>query len=148
MVFLGLGGCLIWKARNELGWGQRKKDLMRTLSARLARVEVRAAAGDWRGVGTEMTNTVYFVLGAITGEGGANVELAKLLLKAPPSVRRELAAPSGSTNGNIPDFDLCARRRGRQFEGSCGVEESDRRDASAYDESGFSRIVFRTIRRI
>jgi BatD DUF11 like domain len=92
-VFLAVFATLFWRARIELGWGQKKKDLLRILHARLKRVEARAAAGDWRGVGTEMTNTVYFVLGAITGEGGAHLELSKLMLKAPPSVRRELAEP-------------------------------------------------------
>lgn len=95
--FSGLFGVvaltLLWRARNELGWGQKKKDLMRQLKARLRRVNTNVEKGDWRNVGVEMTNTVYFILGAVSGEGGANVELEKLLLKAPPSVRRELGEP-------------------------------------------------------
>lgn len=95
--FSGLFGLvmltLLWRARTELGWGQRKKDLMRRLKTRLRRVDKKVASGDWRGVGTEMTNIVYFVLGEISGQGGASVELEKLLMKAPPSVRRELAEP-------------------------------------------------------
>jgi len=82
---------LFVRARNALGWGERKKDIMRALKARLRRVNAKLDAGDWRGVGTEMTNTVYFVLGEVSGEGGAHTELDKLLLKAPPSIRRELA---------------------------------------------------------
>ncbi len=93
VIFASIIAILVWRARIELGWGQKKKDLMRMLKTRLKRVEACAAKGDWRGVGTEMTNTVYFVLGAISGEGGAHLELEKLLLKAPPSVRRELAGP-------------------------------------------------------
>jgi hypothetical protein len=93
VVFTVIVAALVWRARAELGWGQKKKDLMRLLKTRLKRVEACADKGDWRGVGTEMTNTVYFVLGAISGEGGAHLELEKLLLKAPPSVRRELAGP-------------------------------------------------------
>lgn len=89
LMFATLG----WKAKNELGWGAKKADLQRRLRARLRRVDARVAAGDWRGVGVEMTNAVYFVLGEISGEGGANTELDKLLKKAPPSVRRELAVP-------------------------------------------------------
>lgn len=92
-VYALIATILVWRARSELGWGQKKKDLMRQLKARLRRVESRAQAGDWRGVGTEMTNTVYFVLGSITNEGGAHLELEKLLLKAPPSVRREIGEP-------------------------------------------------------
>jgi hypothetical protein len=92
-LFAMIISTLIWRARTELGWGQKKKDLMRHFRARIKRVEARAQVGDWRGVGTEMTNTVYFVLGTLVGETGANVELGKLLLKAPPSVRTELAEP-------------------------------------------------------
>lgn len=84
---------LLWRARTRLGWGQRKKDILRILKSRLAKVEALGAKGDWRGVGTEMTNTLYYVLGSISGEGGANMELEKLLQKAPPSVRRELGEP-------------------------------------------------------
>lgn len=92
-VFAAILLTLLWRARLELGWGERKKDLMRQLKTRLRKVDAKVAAGDWRGVGAEMTNTVYFVLGTISGEKGANMELEKLLLKAPPSVRRELAEP-------------------------------------------------------
>lgn len=92
-AFAAIAGVLLWRARTELGWGQKKKNLMRSLKVRLRRVETHATAGDWRGVGTEMTNTVYFVLGEITGEGGAHLEFEKLMLKAPPSVRRELSGP-------------------------------------------------------
>jgi len=89
-LFLIVFGYLLIRARRELGWGVKKKDISRQLKARLKRVDQKAAAGDWRGVGIEMTNSTYFVLGAVSGEGGANVELEKLLLRAPPSVRREL----------------------------------------------------------
>ncbi len=90
LVFLLVFLFLLLRARKELGWGMKKKDLSRQLKVRLKRVDAKVIAGDWRGVGIEMTNTAYFVLGAISGEGGANVELGKLLLRAPPSVRREL----------------------------------------------------------
>lgn len=84
---------LFFKARNEMGWGQKRKDLVRRMRTRLRRVDERMAKNDWRGVGVEMTNATYFVLGEISGQGGANVEFEKLMLKAPPSVRRELAEP-------------------------------------------------------
>lgn len=84
---------LLWKASRELGWGQRKRDLQRRLQARFRRINHRVQAGDWRGVGVETTNTVYFILGEISGQGGANVELEKLMKQAPPSVRRELGEP-------------------------------------------------------
>jgi hypothetical protein len=89
-LFTVIGLTLLWRARRELGWGEKKKDLSRRLKARLKKVDNQLAAGDWRSVGVEMTNTVYFILGALSGEGGAHVEFEKLLLQAPPSVRREL----------------------------------------------------------
>lgn len=92
-LFAFMAFALLFRARTQLGWGQKKKDLVRKLRARLRRVDARMSKGDWRGVGAEMTNTVYFVLGEISGEGGANMELEKLLMKAPPSVRREIGEP-------------------------------------------------------
>lgn len=89
LIFVTLGA----KAKTEFGWGAKKADLQRRLRARLRRVDQRVANGDWRGVGVEMTNAVYFVLGEISGEGGASTELDKLMKKAPPSVRRELSVP-------------------------------------------------------
>ncbi len=93
IAFALVASALLLQARAELGWGQRKRDLARRLQARFRKVNERAAAGDWRGVGTEMTNTVYFVLGEVSGQGGANVELEKLMRQAPPSVRREIGEP-------------------------------------------------------
>jgi hypothetical protein len=93
VLMLLIFGILGAKAKTELGWGAKKADLQRRLRARLRRVDQRVVAGDWRGVGVEMTNAVYFVLGEISGEGGASTELDKLMKKAPPSVRRELSAP-------------------------------------------------------
>lgn len=84
---------LLVQARSELGWGQRKRDLSRRLQTRFRKVNERASVKDWRGVGVEITNTVYFVLGEVSGQGGATVELEKLMLQAPPSVRREIAEP-------------------------------------------------------
>jgi hypothetical protein len=92
-LFVLILATLLWKARTELGWGQRKRDLNRRLQARFRKVDERVGSGDWRGVGVEVTNTVYFVLGEVSGQGGANVELEKLMRQAPPSVRRELADP-------------------------------------------------------
>ena len=103
LVYVFIFGALFMRARRELGWGERKKDLMRALKARLRRVNAKLDAGDWRGVGTEMTNAVYFVLGEISGEGGAHTELDKLLLKAPPSIRRELA---GSLSKQMEIFQV------------------------------------------
>jgi len=84
---------LLLVAREELGWGQRRRDLQRRLQARFSRIDQKIQSLDLRGLGVEVTNTVYFILGEVSGQGGANVELDRLMLMAPPSVRQELAAP-------------------------------------------------------
>lgn len=90
LVFLAFGA-LYLIARRELGWGERRKDLLRRLNSRMRKLEQKITAGDWRSVGVEATNIVYFILGELSGEGGANVEFAKLLAKVPPSIRHELS---------------------------------------------------------
>ena len=80
---------LVWRIISEFGWGARTKNLNEILSRRMAGVHARQVAGDWRGVGVELTNTVYFLLGAMIGSGGASEEIDKLIQKLPPSVRRE-----------------------------------------------------------
>ncbi|MCB0421579.1 MAG: protein BatD, partial [Bdellovibrionales bacterium] len=79
-----------WKGWVEFGWGQKKKDLEKVVQTRLKAVHELVESGNWRGVGVELTNIFYFLLGALSGSGGANVELSKLIEKLPPSVRREL----------------------------------------------------------
>lgn len=81
-------GALTFKARRELG-REKKKGLGRIVKDRFEKIHGLVKQGDWRAVGAETANTVYFVLGDVSGEGGANIELDKLLLRAPPSVRRE-----------------------------------------------------------
>lgn len=97
---IGLGGLyflvlvlLVWKSRSSLGWGQKKQNLSRVLKRRIRKAEQKIEKGDWRGVGVDITNLVYHVMGEISGQGGASLEIDKLLLKAPPSVRRELSEP-------------------------------------------------------
>ncbi len=84
---------LVLHARREFGWGNRKKDLNRKLTARMRKVRALLAQNQWRAVGAEVTNTCSVILGEITGERGADVELQKLFNKMPPSLRQELALP-------------------------------------------------------
>lgn len=90
IVYLLLFFGLFMKARKDFGWGKRLKSLSDTVQKRVSKIRDLAGKEQWRQVGVESTNLLYFILGEITGEGGANVELSKLILKAPPSVRREL----------------------------------------------------------
>ncbi len=84
LIFAFLG----WRAVIELGWGRRKKNLNDLLRLRLKKVRAKIDEGQWRQVGVEATNLVYAILGELSGQGGASLELSKLLAQAPPSLRR------------------------------------------------------------
>ncbi len=86
---------LIWYGSVQLGWGDKKKNLQEQVSQRIKLIFNKIEKGDHRSIGSEMTNLVYFVLGEISGQGGANLEFSKLMEKAPPSVRKELKKPLG-----------------------------------------------------
>jgi hypothetical protein len=79
--------------KQALGWGEQRRDLNKVIRSRLQPIYQKVDRGDWRGVGVDMTNTVYYLLGQVSGEGGASAVVDELLLKAPPSVRRELSEP-------------------------------------------------------
>jgi hypothetical protein len=92
-LFIGIFLTLLWRAREELGWGEKKRDLLLQVQNRIKKARVGQSAGDWRRVGVELTNATSFVLGQTVGEAGANVPFEDMLKKAPPSIRRELAEP-------------------------------------------------------
>ena len=77
----------------QFGLFQKGKDIARIIKVRSDRIHKMADKGDWRGVGVEGTNLVYFILGEVSEKGGGGEELEKLLLQAPPSVRREMEDP-------------------------------------------------------
>ncbi|MNS67335.1 hypothetical protein D3C72_1005850 [compost metagenome] len=92
-VFAGVFAALLFKAQKELAlWGNRRKSLKELIQKRFKKVDAAAAKGDYRLVGTEMTNIFYVVLGEIAGSGGASMEIEKLLELAPPSLRRDHGA--------------------------------------------------------
>jgi hypothetical protein len=90
-------GALGWKAHREFGRKEKKATIREMLKARMKKVAKAQKSGDWRQAGVEMTNVIYTVLGAISGEGGASKELRLLLEKAPPSLRRDLGEQLGQT---------------------------------------------------
>lgn len=81
---------LIWRAVVELGEGSRKKSLVQHVQDKFKIIHDKTQRGDWRGVGKDVVNLFYFLLGEIVGEEEGGVEFEKLLLKAPPSVRNEM----------------------------------------------------------
>lgn len=92
-IFLVVLIALVFKARKELGFGEKQRNLRDEIDQRMKKVNQALDKGDWRQMGTEMTNLIYHVLGEITGQGGAHLELGRLLDQAPPSLRRELGSP-------------------------------------------------------
>lgn len=71
----------------------KKESLRLVLGRRLKNIRNLVEAGEFRRVGVEMTNAAYYILGQISDQGGANLELSLLLEKTPPSLRNELSEP-------------------------------------------------------
>lgn len=86
LIFSFLG----FQAWTSLRPGANKKDLRKILKDRIAKLNAAASAGDFRKVGIDGTNVFYFILGEVSGLGGSSFEFDKVLLNAPPSVRRDL----------------------------------------------------------
>lgn len=84
---------LMGKAIYDMGWLTKKPDLKDQLKIRFSKVDKLIGKSQLREVGIEVTNIVYMVLGDISGLGGANEELDKVLGKTAPSVRREIEDP-------------------------------------------------------
>ncbi len=84
---------LLGKAGREFGWWEKKDTLETKFNARVKNINGFIGQDDWRKVGQEVINTMYFVLGEITGLGGASYEINRLLAEAPPSIRNELSEP-------------------------------------------------------
>ncbi|NQZ01039.1 MAG: protein BatD [Bdellovibrionales bacterium] len=82
---------LFWRAYREFGWGRSEKDLEELLGKRVQVLKTALKQNDFRAVGVGGMNCLYSVLGEVSGQGGANQELEKLLQKSPPSVRRDFS---------------------------------------------------------
>lgn len=93
VLILAIMFTLLWRAREELGWGEKKRTLLMLVENRLKKARSADSKGDLRGVGTELTNAIYFVLGQTVGEVGSNLPFDEMIKRAPPSVRRELSEP-------------------------------------------------------
>jgi hypothetical protein len=92
LLYAFIGAGLFFKARREFDDGQKKKDIKIEMQKRMKKVRLALENSDWRLVGTEMSNVIYYVLGELSGQGGASLEISKLLDQAPPSLRRDFGA--------------------------------------------------------
>jgi hypothetical protein len=93
IIFSGTGLFLTMYAWRKLRRKPKKVSLRLVLGRRLAKIRELIAAKEFRRVGVEMTNASYYILGQLSEQGGANLELSLLLEKTPPSLRNELAGP-------------------------------------------------------
>lgn len=80
---------LLWRSKVELGWGRRRQNLRDLITKRYKKLESRIKKNDYRGIGAEMTNIFNLVLGSISGQEAAGLELDRMLERIPPSLRRE-----------------------------------------------------------
>lgn len=86
LITLALG----WKGYREFGRAKADRDLKPIIAKRMKVIQAAVSKGDYRAVGTQMTNLIYFVLGQVSGDGGAGLDISKILNHAPPSLRREI----------------------------------------------------------
>jgi hypothetical protein len=89
IIYLAIALLLIWRAALAFDWGNREADLSYQLSQRINGVKNRIRAEDWRAVGAETLNALYFVLGEISGAESQETSFEKLLESTPLSVRQE-----------------------------------------------------------
>ncbi len=93
ILYLGVLGFLAQQSWVRFRRKPKKASLGIILKRRLKKVRERAAAKEWRLMGVEMTNCIYYILGQLSEQGGANQDLEKLLEFTPPSLRNELSTP-------------------------------------------------------
>lgn len=73
------------------GYFRKPETLNEVFNKRFKKLKTLPSQKKWRELGVEATNLVNHVLGKISGEGGADVHIDRLIDKLPPSVRKELA---------------------------------------------------------
>ena len=93
MGFLAALLLLLMRTVYDLGLFRKQRDLNDEVKSRFALIHGHIGKENYRAVGIDVTNAVYHVLGEVSGQGGANVELSKLLAKTAPSIRREIEGP-------------------------------------------------------
>lgn len=82
----GLG----YKVMQVLQFGRPKSNLRQLLRKKMKACDQISLEKDWRKFGSELANSCYMVLGGVSNQGGAHLEIKKLVDHLPTSVRREL----------------------------------------------------------
>ena len=80
---------LVWRSKVELGWGRRRQNLRDLVAKRYKKLDALVKKNDYRGVGAEMMNIFNLVLGSISAQEAAGLDLENMLGRIPPSLRRE-----------------------------------------------------------
>lgn len=80
---------LVWRSKVELGWGRRRQNLRDLVAKRYKKLDTLLKKNDYRGVGAEMMNIFNLVLGNISSQEAAGLDLENMLGRIPPSLRRE-----------------------------------------------------------
>jgi hypothetical protein len=78
-----------WRSKVELGWGRRRQSLRDLVAKRFKKLDPQLKANNYRAIGAEMMNVFNLVLGAVSGQEAAGLELERMLERIPPSLRRE-----------------------------------------------------------
>ena len=91
-IFVGILGLMILLTKwvIDLGFFIKKVSLEDLIHRRFNRMEVLLVKSRWKDLGVEATNTVYHIMGHISGQRGASEEIDGVLAKTAPSVRREI----------------------------------------------------------
>jgi hypothetical protein len=71
------------------GTGSKRIKIKTKLISRISKLRPALAKNDYRKVGVEGVNLIYFVLGEISGQKSAGLELRKILEFCPPSLRND-----------------------------------------------------------
>ncbi len=79
----------VWRSKVELGWGRRRQNLRDLVGKRYKKLDALLKKNDYRGIGAEMINVFSLVLGSISGQEASGLELERVLVRIPPSLRRE-----------------------------------------------------------
>jgi hypothetical protein len=83
-----------WRVFVELQIGAKRKSTMVRMTRKIKAVQSIISKGDWRKVGAELTNTIYLVVGSISGEeGGSSVQMEKLFESLSPSLKKDFEKP-------------------------------------------------------
>ena len=72
---------------------KKEENFKIVLSRRIQVLKKKIVKSAYREVGVEGTNLIYFILGEISGQGGAHLKIDELLNKTSPSLRNKIKNP-------------------------------------------------------